>query len=177
MSWTTEWRKGTAARWSPPHREWMLSGGIPGDFFKPNIFAEGIASQAAMDLCPCPGCTPPLAQWLLGMYTSTDDGWHVSSSLGTAQYTPEKAGEDHWGEMSGFPFLTCCLSYLTSNMQRKGKEGNFISLPFPSESQGDGAYHQQSLCERRCTPWTGHKSITGSHRDNWDTQPFTLSLT
>lgn len=40
-----------------------------------------------------------------------------------------------------------------------------------------GTYLQKSLCKRWSTPWTGHRSISGSHRDKCDRQPFTVSLT
>jgi len=34
-----------------------------------------------------------------------------------------------------------------------------------------------SLGERQGTPWTARQSITGPHRDKWDKQPSTLTLT
>ncbi|MEQ2243672.1 hypothetical protein ILYODFUR_009232 [Ilyodon furcidens] len=40
-----------------------------------------------------------------------------------------------------------------------------------------GAYLQQSMGERRGTPWTGHQSIAGQHRLTQDKQPCTHSVT
>ena len=42
-------------------------------------------------------------------------------------------------------------------------------------SQGDWSLSQWSSDERRGTPWTGHQSITGPHRDKQDKQPHTCS--
>ncbi|MEQ2238732.1 hypothetical protein ILYODFUR_036242 [Ilyodon furcidens] len=41
---------------------------------------------------------------------------------------------------------------------------------------GAGAYLQQSMGERRGTPWTGRQSIAGQHRDIQDKQPSTHSF-
>ncbi|MEQ2242828.1 hypothetical protein ILYODFUR_000795 [Ilyodon furcidens] len=42
---------------------------------------------------------------------------------------------------------------------------------------GADAYLQQSTGERRDTPWTGHQSIAGQHRDTQDKQPCTQPFT
>jgi len=44
-------------------------------------------------------------------------------------------------------------------------------------SRGGWSLSQQSLGERRGTPWTGRQSITGPHRDRRDTQPCMLTPT
>ena len=43
-------------------------------------------------------------------------------------------------------------------------------------SRGGWSLSQRSSGERRGTPWTGHQSITGPHRDKQDKQPHTRSL-
>jgi len=49
----------------------------------------------------------------------------------------------------------------------------FVVLFF---SVGCWSLSQLSLGERRGTPWTGRQSITGPHRDKWDTRPCTPML-
>ena len=44
-------------------------------------------------------------------------------------------------------------------------------------SRGGWSLSQRSLGEKQGTPWTGHQSITGPHRDKRDKQPHTLTLT
>ena len=41
--------------------------------------------------------------------------------------------------------------------------------------RGGWSLSQQSLGERRGSPWTGRQSITGPHRDKPDKQPLTLT--
>ena len=48
----------------------------------------------------------------------------------------------------------------------------YTCLIHQSSRRGGWSLSQQSLGERRATPWTGHQSITGPHRDK---QPHTLT--
>lgn len=56
----------------------------------------------------------------------------------------------------------------------------FIHFSYPlfyAGSQREMVFSSSHWAKKQSTPWRGHQSITGSHKDKQDWQQFTCSLT